>query len=176
MQVRDVMTHTVPNLTPETSLGEAAASLKALGLALLPVIEQERVAGLVTSQSVEQAAERAGLGAAVSPLRPAIQPARTCRADASTEEAARTLQQSGGPGLIVLDQQGRVLGVVTANELEGKTSVRPGAEAGAAVAAQEVPFASFSGDPVDHMSEESFPASDPPPPPTATGNGPAGKS
>lgn len=163
MKVKDVMTPFVEGVSPDTPLRDAAERMKALSLDPLPVIENGKLAGMLTARSVEQAAARAGLAAGNLPSRQAMMPSRTCREDDDLDQGSRAMTEEDS-GLVVVNDQGQVTGVVDRHALEPRSPVRPGAEAGAAVASGHVPFAPYAEDPVDHMSQESFPASDPPPP------------
>ena len=69
-------------------------------------------------------------------------------------------------GILVLDSEGKLVGIVAARALMTGEDERPSVTG--AIGAGE-PEVSFRTDPVDHMSEESFPASDSPAPPSNLG-------
>lgn len=163
MKVKDVMTPLADGFSPDTDLRTAGERMKALGLDPMPILRDGCLVGMITDLSVEEAAAQAGLAAGTLPVTTAMVEAHTCREDDDLEEGAHALQR-GDDGLIVVNGIGHVTGVVDRRSLQPSIPVRPGAEAGGAVAAHHVPFSPYAQDPVDHMSQESFPASDPPPP------------
>jgi acetoin utilization protein AcuB len=55
LQVQAVMTRPVVSVTPETSIGEAASILAAHGIRCLPVLDGERLVGILTEGDVMQA-------------------------------------------------------------------------------------------------------------------------
>jgi hypothetical protein len=90
-----------------------------------------------------------------------------CREDQDAEACFQVYHSNpklhGCRGVLVLDGRGQLAGIVALRALQTGEPERP--RVTGAVGAAE-PKVDFTEDPVDHMSEESFPASDPPPPPT----------
>lgn len=163
MKVREVMIHDVHSLSPQTTLSEAEAELKARGVALLAVVSGDQIAGMVTERLLRDAAVTHGLAAGTVPVSEAMIPPATCRENDDIDDALTALDDAGAelPGVIVVDNDGSLAGVALARDLrEGTLDLPP--VVGAYGASE--PKASIESDPVDHRSEESFPASDSPPP------------
>jgi len=166
MKIRDVMIHDVHSLSPTTTLSEAEAELKARGVALLAVVSGDKIAGMVTDRALRSAAANHGLASGTIPVSDAMIPAATCRENDDIDDGLKALDQAGTelPGIIVVNSDGDLAGVALARDLrEGTLDLPP--VVGAYGASE--PKVGIEGDPVDHRSEESFPASDAPPPPSS---------
>jgi CBS domain-containing protein len=168
-----VMVHDFESIAPDMNLREAAGRMKALHLDPLPVCEDGRLVGMVTLEGVQAEAERFGLAAGTETVRAAMSTKiLSCSEDDDIETAAEAVQRhaSGSHGgALVLDRSGAMVGIVSRQALGMGREIRP-AVTGAEGAAH--PKVDFDQDPVDHMSEESFPASDPPAPPSTSQPGP----
>jgi CBS domain-containing protein len=173
MQVKDVMVHDVSTVRPEDTLRTAAEKIKSLGLDPLPVWDGCKLIGMLTRTKIQEQAVKSGLAAGTVPVREAMIPGIVfCYDDEDVREAARRCADpsaTGLPGLLVLDRSRQLVGVVSASDLSsGTPPERPpvmSAEAGAQ------PKADFDRDPVELQSEESYPASDPPAPPSTLSPG-----
>lgn len=171
MQVKDLMIREFESVSPDDSLRDAVEKMKALDLDPLPVCQNGKLVGMLTAAGIQDAARRLGLSAGSAEAREAMsKDIASCYEDEPIEQAHR--EQEGNPaaracgGMLVLDRQGALVGIVASRALATGEDERPSVTG--AVAASE-PKVSFRTDPVDHMSEESFPASDPPPPPSEIG-------
>jgi CBS domain-containing protein len=167
MQIKDVMNHSVAVVHPDDTLAEAALKMRTAGMGLLAVCEGGRLAGMLTAQNVGEHAAAVGLAAGQARVRDAMDPnAAWCYEDDDLGDAERAITaHTGGqdlPGVLVLNRDGHVVGVLptSAFHLDYQHS-RLGGMGGGPI--EDV--VSYDQDPVDFMSEESFPASDPLPPP-----------
>lgn len=113
----DVMTRDVVSLSTTTSLGDAVALLRSLGVRHLPVVTEGRAVGLVDDRLVAFALLAAGgLGDALQ------QPVSTVMthyvpqvaAEDGLQHVARLLGASRCDAVLVVDAEGGLLGIVTA--------------------------------------------------------------
>lgn len=171
MQVRDVMVPVVGSIAPEASLREAMEKLKALDIDPLPVVSQGKLAGALYEQDVEEHARAAGLATASATVGEVMRAHPACCLDDQTVEYATEQMEDGASSnsshrVPVVDRQGVLVGLVSLDDLhrhDGNTQVE-GAAAGAVESVDQL--VTWDADKVDYMSDESFPASDPLPPPT----------
>ncbi|MCX7798778.1 MAG: DUF1385 domain-containing protein [Fimbriimonadales bacterium] len=107
----------VATLHGEDSLRRAAGLLSDGHPGLVPVLDGGRICGVVTEASLARAMAE-GFDAD-APVRVAAQTFRSVPPYASGAEVLRTLVESGEPALVVLDDAGSLLGVVSASDLLG---------------------------------------------------------
>lgn len=133
MKISEVMTRDVRAVSPETPLKEVATLLSEKRISGVPVVDgDERVVGIVAESDIvrqEQGAERErGLLARVvegPPIRLEARtaaeamnaPAVTIGPDAEVAEAARLMTEHGVNRLPVVDEDGRIAGIVTRADL-----------------------------------------------------------
>jgi predicted transcriptional regulator len=167
------MTPLVESAHPDDTLRDAAEKMKALDLDPLPVTEDGRVVGCITDEEVNRQARQEGLGAGSTPVRDIMSSDVACiRSDADIREAlkqighdpeARTFSR-----LPVVDASGRLVGSVAISSLRQRLQQEePDAGVAAVYGLEAVSsLVDYDSDKVDYMSDESFPASDPLPPPS----------
>jgi CBS domain-containing protein len=173
MQVKDIMIPVVGALEPGSTLRDASEKMKALDLDPMPVAVDGKVVGVVTTRILAESAARAGLAAGSVQVADVMDRALVCcTADESVSEALEHVQTSQGGDVLrrvpVVDGAGRLVGLV---DVAGMRAHASGADPGAAGAPADdwEDHMLFDEDQVDFMSEASFPASDPIPPPSALG-------
>jgi CBS domain-containing protein len=157
------------SVSPGDSLRDAVEKMKALDLDPLPVCEDGTLVGMITEAGIQDAARRLGLAAGSATAREAMtKEIAACYIDEPIEEAHRKQEQNPTiqdcRGMLVLDRSGQLVGIVAARALATGKDERPSVTGAVGAGAPKV---SFKSDPVDHMSEESFPASDAPAPPSS---------
>lgn len=168
MQVKELMIREIETVSPDDSLLRAAEKMKSLDLDPLPVCEGGKLVGMLTDDSLREHAAKLGLSAGGHTVREAMTTnIAACREDEDVRQAAHNQQSNPNArncrGMLVLDDQGALVGIVASRALQTGEEERPSVTG--AIGASE-PKIAFQADPVDHMSEESFPASDSPPPPS----------
>lgn len=52
MRVRDLMTHDVETTTPDSTVQSAAALMRSVGVGFLPVLEGQRLVGVLTDRDI----------------------------------------------------------------------------------------------------------------------------
>lgn len=171
VQVKELMIREFESVSPDDSLLDATETMKALDLEPLPVCQDGKLIGMLTAQGVQEHAARLGLAAGSHRVREAMTThIASCREDDDARQAAQAQHNNPATqacrGILVLNSDGKLVGIVAARALVTGEDERPSVTG--AIGAGE-PEVSFRTDPVDHMSEESFPASDSPSPPSNLG-------
>jgi CBS-domain-containing membrane protein len=97
-----------------------------------------------------------------------------CAADESVEQAAERLAAAHGSGVAgripVTDSEGRLVGVVSVDDLKNPKCGHRVSDSTPHALESDDPRIDFDRDQVGYMSDGSFPASDPPAPPTTLGS------
>jgi CBS domain-containing protein len=136
MRIEDVMTRDVKTVSPGTSLRQVAASLTGLRISGLPVVEGDRVVGVVSEADIlvkerGEAPSRGGLLGLLLDDRSELAaklhastageamtaPAITISPQAPISAAAATMIDEGINRLPVVDDDGRLVGIVTRADL-----------------------------------------------------------
>jgi CBS domain-containing protein len=176
MKVSEVMTPFAVSVHPDDLLRDAFEKMKALDLDPMPVTEGERFVGILSAADVAARAAESGLSAASVPVREVMSELGTCiRADEDVHDALEALdeseQRAGFSRLPVVDADGSLVGTVARDALKKGEEEDSVTEGTAAVFGVESisSISDIADDPVEYMNDESFPASDPPPPPGAFG-------
>jgi CBS domain-containing protein len=176
MKVEDVMTPLVESAHPDDTLRDAAEKMKALDLDPLPVTEGRKIIGCITHDEVNRVAAERGLGAGSTRVSEIMKPEVTCiRSDRDVDAAIQELGDQPDARVFsrfpVVNAQGQLVGSVTVDSLRKRLEQEAPDEGVAAVFGVESisNLVNFDEDRVDYMSDESFPASDPIPPPSALG-------
>jgi CBS domain-containing protein len=125
--VRDWMTPDVITISPGTSLHEAHEIMRTRRVRRLPVLDHDRIVGIVTLGDVRGAEpSRASslsvweINALLAKLKVAEIMSRqpmTIRQDASIREAARLMLDHKFSGLPVVDEAGRLVGIITESDI-----------------------------------------------------------
>jgi CBS domain-containing protein len=174
MQVKDVMMSVVGHVDVDTSLRDATATMKSLHLDPIPVLDQGRVVGLLAERDILALVAQDGVGGGMRPVRDIMQTqVLYCRPDQTVADASEALRSAPQTARIerlpVIDEQQRLVGMVSGSALlRHEAEPDDGVCASDAIRKVEEP-ADFRADPVHYMSDESFPASDPVPPPSSLG-------
>lgn len=110
-------------VAPEDSLNRAASELRRNGCDILPVALEGTFKGVVTEATLALAlAEGADMNA---PASSAAVTATTIAPYASGAEALRRLADEGLPALVVVDDKGQVMGLISASDLAPRRRVLP---------------------------------------------------
>jgi CBS domain-containing protein len=118
MQVFEVMTPDVIVIEAETPLAEAARKMKLLDVGPLPVVEGERLVGMVTDRDITVRATAEGLDPEKVQVREVMTPeVVACRDRDDVQDAARTMQLAQLRRLVVVDENGRLVGIVSLGDI-----------------------------------------------------------
>ncbi len=78
MEVREVMNRRIRQISSSAMLSEAADRMKALGTDMLPVVENHRIVGVITEQSVVSDALPGNMDPQMTPIRSVMTFGATC--------------------------------------------------------------------------------------------------
>jgi CBS domain-containing protein len=171
MHVKDIMIPVLGALGPDATLRDASERMKSLGIDPMPVVVDGQVVGLVSGRAIAERAASAGLAAGSVRVEEVMdRDVVCCREDQPISEALAQAQEGldgdGGGRLPVTDGSGRLVGVVDLATLRAHVQGEDDGEPGSGTLEGADRELDFESDQVDYMSEESFPASDPLPPPS----------
>lgn len=114
MRVRHFMTPTMEFVTPWTVLRDAAAEMVKVGVNCLPVVEQRRVVGVVTTDMIARAAAFQRLNPVLTDTVRVMSPDFcTCAADDWIGDAVDDMLSRGVGHSIVLDRAEHSIGLLT---------------------------------------------------------------
>lgn len=174
MQVQDVMIPSAGCVDVDTTLREAAEKMKSLNLDPIPVCDEGRVIGVLNGDDLRAAAEQGLLATASKPVREAMKPGVICCRDEDDIESALAQLENqpgarAGARVPVVNRERHLVGIVSLEDLR-KREALVAEDVNAVENVESVSsLVHFDDDPVDYMSDESFPASDPVPPPSSLG-------
>jgi CBS domain-containing protein len=122
MKIRDVMTRSVELVNPDTSLEEAARKMRETDTGFLPVGENDRLVGTLTDRDITIRAVAEGRDPKSAKVRDAMSDELVyVFEDAETAEAADLMAQRQIRRLPVLNQDKRLVGVVSLGDLATRT-------------------------------------------------------
>lgn len=173
MQVRDVMTPAIGSIGPDVDLRRASEQVKALDIDPLPVLQDGHVVGLLFERDVDEYAHGAGLATSSRHVSDVMRTNVLCCLESETiGRAIERIEAVETPDMNrripVVDDQQRLVGLVALADLHRRETGGDELTTAGAVSSIDQRV-TFDEDKVDYMSDGSFPASDPLPPPTTIG-------
>jgi len=119
MQVASLMTREVATCRPETTLAAAAVTMREKGVGFLPVVGgNQRLEGVLTDRDALMAVVAAGKAPMALPVSLAMRsPVTTCASDLGLDAALQLLAQARLHRLPVTDEAGRLVGVISIDDL-----------------------------------------------------------
>lgn len=125
MKIKDISTPTPRCLSPDDSLVEAAAEMKALDIGWLPICEHDRLIGTVTDRDITIRAVAEGFDPNTTAVRQVMSRVVIyCYEDQDIWNAAQIMESHKIRRLPVLNRDKRLVGIVSLGDL----AVRTGAE------------------------------------------------
>ena len=118
MQLRDIMTHEVETIRPDTSLQVAAQMMAALDVGMLPVVEGDKLLGSITDRDVTVRATARGL----DPKETSVRRAMTVNLISATESqpisyAVQLMMDLQIRRLPILDEHKKLVGIISLGDL-----------------------------------------------------------
>ena len=117
MLVRELMTHDVEVVSPQSTLREAAELMRTVDTGALPVCDGDRLRGMLTDRDIVVR----GLALGCSPDSPVSEVMSTqlytVREDVLIEDAARLMRDQQIRRLPVLDENKRLVGIISLGDL-----------------------------------------------------------
>lgn len=113
MKVQDVMTRDPRCVTPETSAREAAQVMKDEDVGIVPVVEGERLVGVVTDRDLALRVVADGRDSSAA-VRDVMSSGRiaTCRPDEDLDRVMETMAKEQVRRIPIVDERGSLVGIV----------------------------------------------------------------
>src|SRR5262245_43436608 len=114
MKIHEVMTRGVETVLSGMTLEAAAKKMQTRNIGFLPVVDSERVVGVVTDRDIVTRAVSAGLRPHMTTVRDVMsKTVLSCYDDGTITEAALIMEKNLVHRLIVVDRHGRLVGIVS---------------------------------------------------------------
>lgn len=118
VRVRDAMADFVETVRVRATVKEAAGRMRAFGLGALPVVDGELLVGILTDRDIAVRGTAAGRPAASTAVGEVMSSdVITCRPDQDLEVAARVMQVNQIRRLPVVDEEGRLVGILSLSDV-----------------------------------------------------------
>jgi len=125
-QLRNIMSTDVRTISADSSVQDAAKKMDDENVGVLPVCDGDRIIGIVTDRDIIIRSTSAGQEPSKTSVRDVMSaPVTFGFDDWSLEEAAATMKQNYVRRLPVLDNDRRLVGMVTADDLLIEVPERP---------------------------------------------------
>lgn len=123
--ISELMTREVEVITPDESLQRAAQLMDDLNVGSLPVCEGTRLIGMVTDRDITVRGTAAGLDPNETEVASVMsEDTRWCTQDQSAEEVLKLMGEAQVRRLPVLDDEQRIVGIVSLGDLAASGSPR----------------------------------------------------
>lgn len=120
MQVREVLVHEVESVGPDTPLIHVARRMREIGIGFMPVVGDEKLAGVVTDRDIVVRCVAEGLEPATTVAQEIMSVEVVCCFGHDDVEHARELMlERGVRRLPIINEEHRLIGVVALPDLEG---------------------------------------------------------
>ncbi len=118
MKLREIMSKSVESIPVNSSLTEAANTMARLDIGFLPVVDGPDVVGAITDRDIVVRALAEALNPAETPVSEIMtKQLETVSPDEDVEEAARIMEEKQIRRLVLCDDSGAYLGVVSLGDL-----------------------------------------------------------
>jgi CBS domain-containing protein len=123
MKVREIVSRRVSQISSSAMLSEAADRMRRLRVSALPVVENNRIVGLITDRDIAIKAAAAGMNPRTTPISYVMaRKVACCSEQDDVEEAARIMESRQVHRLVVLGADGRAVGVLSVGDLALKAT------------------------------------------------------
>ena len=122
MKISEVMTRSVETVRPDQSAQEAASFMLRAEAGSIPVCEEDRVIGMITDRDIAVRGVAEGRGPDCT-VRELMSDRIICaREDDSVEDVAQRMSEAQVRRLPVVDEQERLVGIVSLGDLSRETT------------------------------------------------------
>jgi CBS domain-containing protein len=123
MKVKDAMHEGVTWVGPETPISELARAMRDEGIGSIPVGENDRLIGMVTDRDIAIKALADGKDPATLTARDVMHgPILYCRTEEDIDDAARLMEQHQVRRLPVIDENKRMVGMLSLGDIASASS------------------------------------------------------
>jgi CBS domain-containing protein len=126
MKIKDVMTHDVSFVTPDTPVAEVARRMRDDDIGSVPVVENDRMIGMVTDRDIVVRCVASGSlegATARTTMSPRV---LYCYDDQSVNEILENMAEQQVRRMPVVDRDKRLVGVVSIGDLSQKSQRKAG--------------------------------------------------
>ncbi len=128
MEIRELMTEDVDFVGPETQVLEIARKMRENDIGSTPVVENDRLIGMVTDRDIVLRVVAEGADARTATARTAMSPkVLYCFADQTVEQVLENMGHNQIRRLPVVDRDKRLVGVVSLGDLVKASEAKAGA-------------------------------------------------
>ena len=118
MKIHEVMTPDAISAHPETTLMAAAEMMRLLNVGSLPVVEGERVVGILTDRDIVVRGLALGFNPRTASVADVMtRNVQTCSVDDDVEDVAHQMRDLQVRCLLVVDERERLIGIVSLGDL-----------------------------------------------------------
>src|SRR3712207_6201761 len=117
MKVSEVMTRDVRLIEPTQSIQEAARMMAELDAGIMPVREGDRLVGMITDRDIAVRAVAEGKGPDTAISEVMTEDVKYCYEDGDTEDVARNMADIQVRRLPVLNQDKRLVGIISLGDM-----------------------------------------------------------
>jgi CBS domain-containing protein len=123
MKVREIMTPNAEGIQSRDTVRAAAERMRDLNIGVLPVLEGERVSGIVTDRDIVVRCIASQLNPSHTSVGEIMsKQVQSCQEEADIEEAAEIMENFQLRRLLVRDDSGLVTGIVSLGDIAVRTS------------------------------------------------------
>jgi CBS domain-containing protein len=130
MKVSEIMTREVETVTPDTTLQEAAKLMARVDAGALPILENDRLSGIITDRDIAVRAVGEGRDPATTKVRDIMSAqVRHVAEDDNVEQVADLMAELQVRRLPVVNRERRVVGIVSLGDIAREKKPRTAGEA-----------------------------------------------
>jgi CBS domain-containing protein len=123
VQIKEIMTRDPVVAPPDTTLREAARTMRELDSGVLPIGEDDRLLGILTDRDITVRATAEGKDPNATPVREVMSSeVVSCFEDEDERDAAAKMEEHQLRRLVVLDRDERLVGIVSLGDLAVHTT------------------------------------------------------
>jgi len=123
MKVREIMSSHVQSISFSAMVSEAAEKMKIFDIGALPILEDNKIVGMLTDRDIVVRAAAAGLDPKTTVVKDVFTPeVMCCSEEEDIEAAGKIMEDSQVRRLVVLGDDQTVVGMVSLGDLALKTS------------------------------------------------------
>jgi CBS domain-containing protein len=119
--IQDIMTRDVQTMSPQETVQRAAQLMDELNVGAIPVLDGDKLVGMITDRDITVRSVAAGQNPVSTKVADVMSTdVRTCTAGQSVEEVLDTMGDVQIRRIPVLDEQSRVIGIVSLGDVATK--------------------------------------------------------
>jgi CBS domain-containing protein len=118
MKISEIMTTEVMTCKPTDTLAEAAAMMRDLNVGICPIVQDDKLVGVITDRDITVRAIAQGFDPNTAQVKDFMTPSPiTVEPDTNVEDAAEMMMMHQIRRLPVVDERGKLVGIVSLGDL-----------------------------------------------------------